>query len=105
MEMLVAFPATTVSHNLLKRLFDEQYIVEDGKAVLLDKNEIKADSIQNPNDPDATCREKERPEGARLCDQYHRNRGARKAQHHHFRSGGNCSICRLSFPSGSCRKQ
>lgn len=23
MEILVAFPATTVSHNLLKRLFDE----------------------------------------------------------------------------------
>lgn len=58
MEMLVAFPATTVSHNLLKRLFDEQYIVEDGKAVLRDKKEIKADSIQNPNDPDAICREK-----------------------------------------------
>lgn len=58
MEMLVAFPATTVSHNLLKRLFDEQYIVEDGKAVLRDKKQIKADSIQNPNDPDATYREK-----------------------------------------------
>lgn len=58
MEMLVAFPATTVSHNLLKRLFDEQYIVEDGKAVLRDKKEIKVDSIQNPNDPDATYREK-----------------------------------------------
>lgn len=58
MEMLVAFPAATVSHNLLKRLFDEQYVVEDGKAVLRDKKEIKADSIQNPNDPDATYREK-----------------------------------------------
>lgn len=58
MEMLVAFPATTVSHNLLKRLFDEQYIVEGGKAVLRDKKQIKADSIQNPNDPDATYREK-----------------------------------------------
>ena len=58
MEMLVAFPATTVSHNLLKRLFDEQYIVEDGKAVLRDKKQIKADSIQNHNDPDATYREK-----------------------------------------------
>lgn len=45
MEMLVAFPATTVSHNLLKRLFDEQYIVEDGKAGLRDKKEIKTDSI------------------------------------------------------------
>lgn len=58
MEMLVAFPDTTVSHNLLKRLFDEQYTVEDGKAVLRDKKQIKADSIQNPNDPDATYRDK-----------------------------------------------
>jgi hypothetical protein len=58
MEMLVAFPAATVSYNLLKRLFDEQYVVEDGKAVLRDKKEIKADSIQNPNDPDATYRDK-----------------------------------------------
>lgn len=58
MEMLVTFPDTTVSHNLLKRLFDEQYTVEDGKAVLRDKKQIKADSIQNPNDPDATYRDK-----------------------------------------------
>lgn len=58
MEMVVAFPATTVSHNLLKRLFDKQYVVEDGKAVLRDKKEIKADSIRNPNDPDATYRKK-----------------------------------------------
>lgn len=26
----------------------------DGKAVLRDKKEVKADSLQNPNDPDAT---------------------------------------------------
>lgn len=38
----------------LQRLFDEQYIVEDGKTVLRDKKEVKADSIQNPNNPDST---------------------------------------------------
>ena len=31
-------------------LFDEQYVVMDGKAVLRDKKEVKADSLQNPND-------------------------------------------------------
>lgn len=30
----------------------------DGKAVLRDKKEVKADSFQNPNDPDATYRAK-----------------------------------------------
>ena len=30
----------------------------DGKAVLRDKKEVKADSLQNPNDPDATYRSK-----------------------------------------------
>ena len=30
----------------------------DGKAVLRDKKEVKADSLQNPNDPDATYRAK-----------------------------------------------
>lgn len=58
MEMLAAFPATSPAHDLLQRLFDEQYIVEDGKAVLRDKKEVKADSQQNPNDPDATYRAK-----------------------------------------------
>ena len=45
-------------HNLLQRLFGEQYVVKDGKAVLRDKKEVKADSLQNPNDPDATYRSK-----------------------------------------------
>ena len=53
MEMLVAFPTTSPAHDLLQRLFDEQYVVMDGKAVLRDKKEVKADSLQNPNDPDA----------------------------------------------------
>ena len=33
-------------------------LVMDGKAVLRDKKEVKADSLQNPNDPDATYRAK-----------------------------------------------
>ena len=43
---------------LLRRVFGEQYTVEDGKAVLRDKKTVKADSVQNPNDPDATYRNK-----------------------------------------------
>lgn len=58
MEMLAAFPAASPAHDLLQRLFDEQYAVKDGKAVLRDKKEVKADSLQNPNDPDATYRAK-----------------------------------------------
>ena len=48
--MLAVFPATSPAHDLLLRLFDEQYVVMDGKAVLRDKKEVKADSLQNPND-------------------------------------------------------
>ena len=58
MEMLATFPATSPAHDLLQRLFDEQYAVKDGKVVLRDKKELKADSLQNPNDPDATYRAK-----------------------------------------------
>ena len=38
MEILAAFPDTSPEHDLLQRLFDEQYVVMDGKAVLRDKN-------------------------------------------------------------------
>ena len=58
MDMLVAFSETSPEHDLLQRLFDEQYVVKDGKAVLRDKKEVKAGSLQNPNDPDATYRSK-----------------------------------------------
>ncbi len=47
MEMLAAFPATSTAHDLLQRLFDEQYVVKDGKAVLRDKKEVKADSLES----------------------------------------------------------
>ena len=43
---------------LLKRVFDEQYEVSHGKVSLRDKKQVKADSVQNPNDPDAAYRTK-----------------------------------------------
>ena len=58
MEVLAAYPDTVSFHSLLKRVFDEQYTVGDGRAVLRDKKSIKADSLQNPNDPDASYRDK-----------------------------------------------
>ena len=41
MEILAAFPANSPAHDLLQRLFDEQYVVMDGKAVLRGKKEVK----------------------------------------------------------------
>lgn len=58
MEVLAAYQDTDPVYGLLHRLFDEQYTVEDGKAVLRDKKSVKADSLQNPNDPDASYRDK-----------------------------------------------
>lgn len=59
MEMLAAFPDASAGRDLLQRLFEEQYVVDDdGKVTLRDKKEIKADSLQNPNDPEATYRNK-----------------------------------------------
>lgn len=58
MEILAVYPDTASVHGLLKRLFEEQYVIEDGKAVLRDKKTVKADSLQNPNDPDASFRNK-----------------------------------------------
>ena len=46
MEILTAFPTNSPAHDLLQPLFDEQYVVMDGKAVLRDKKEVKADSLQ-----------------------------------------------------------
>lgn len=45
-------------YALLHRVFHEQYSVEGGVAVLRDKKEIRSDSVQNPNDPDAEYRSK-----------------------------------------------
>ena len=43
---------------LLNRVFNEQYEVYHGKVALRDKKRISADSVQNPNDPDAGYRTK-----------------------------------------------
>ena len=58
MEVLAIYPDSVPFHSLLQRLFDDQYVIEDGKAVLRDKKAIRADSLQNPNDPDASFRDK-----------------------------------------------
>ena len=44
--------------GLLKQVFEEQYIVEHGQVTPRDKKTIAADSIQNPNDPEAEYRQK-----------------------------------------------
>ena len=43
---------------LLKRVFNEQFIVEKGKVTPRDKKLISAKSVQNPHDPDAEYRNK-----------------------------------------------
>lgn len=43
---------------LLHRVFHEQYRVENGVVTLRDKKEVKSDSVQNPNDPEAQYRNK-----------------------------------------------
>lgn len=58
MEVLSIYPESAPLHDLLARLFDEQYVIEEGKAVLRDKKSLKADSLQNPNDRDASYRDK-----------------------------------------------
>ena len=58
MEVLAAYQDTAPVYGLLHRLFDEQYTMEDDKAVLRDKKSVDADSLQNPNDPDASYRDK-----------------------------------------------
>lgn len=45
-------------YALLHRVFHEQYSVEGGTVTLRDRKEIKSDSVQNPNDPDAHYRNK-----------------------------------------------
>jgi hypothetical protein len=44
--------------NLLYRVFNEQYTVEKGLVTPRAKKELKADSVQNPHDPDAGYRHK-----------------------------------------------
>lgn len=44
--------------GLLKQVFEQQYIVEHGQVTPRDKKTIAADSVQNPNDPEAEYRQK-----------------------------------------------
>lgn len=45
--------------SLLSRVFHEQYEVQsDGTIIVRDKKQVSASSLQNPNDPDATYRNK-----------------------------------------------
>lgn len=44
--------------ELLKEVFEEQYIVEHGQVTLCDKKTIAADNVQNPKDPEAEYRQK-----------------------------------------------
>jgi hypothetical protein len=55
-KILVRIKAT--DELLLNRVFNEQYEVYHGKVALRDKKRISADSVQNPNDPDAGYRTK-----------------------------------------------
>lgn len=55
-QILVRTKAT--EELLLKRVFNEQYEVVRGKVSLRDKKQISANSVQNPNDPDAGYRSK-----------------------------------------------
>ena len=44
--------------ELLQRVFDDQYVVEGKEVKLRDKKAISAKSLQSPDDPDATFRDK-----------------------------------------------
>lgn len=44
--------------GLLKQVFEQQYIVEHGQVTPRDKKTIAANSVQNPNDPEAEYRQK-----------------------------------------------
>ena len=45
-------------YDLLHRVFHDQYVVEKGWVELKDKHKVASDSLQSPDDPDATYRDK-----------------------------------------------
>lgn len=49
---------TAPEYELLHRVFHEQFSVVGGVVTLRNKKEVKCDSTQNPNDPDAQYRDK-----------------------------------------------
>jgi len=57
-ETVYAILQVMSEYPLLKRVFDEQFSVRDGVVSVRPKNEIEANTVQNPNDPDATYRNK-----------------------------------------------
>jgi hypothetical protein len=57
--LLNHFPNALPHYDLLKRVFNEQFIVNKKVVKPRDKKEISAKSVQNPHDPDATYRRKE----------------------------------------------
>lgn len=56
--VLSVYGADYIGISILKRVFDEQYFVEEGKVILRDKKTISSSSLQSPDDPDATFRNK-----------------------------------------------
>jgi hypothetical protein len=57
--LLNHFPNQLPHYELLKIVFDEQFIVENKTVKPRNKKDISAKSVQNPHDPDATFRRKE----------------------------------------------
>jgi hypothetical protein len=45
-------------YGLLHRVFHDQYVVEKGNVELKDKHKMSGDTLQSPDDPDATFRNK-----------------------------------------------
>ena len=57
--LLTHFPNSLPYYDLLKRVFNEQFIVNKKIVVPRNKKDISAQSVQNPHDPEATYRRKE----------------------------------------------
>ena len=56
--ILDLYPPASPDYEMLKRMFDEQFVVTDGKVALRNKAEIPSGSLQSPHDPDAAYRNK-----------------------------------------------
>jgi hypothetical protein len=57
--LLTHFPNQLPHYELLQRVFNEQFIVDNKIVKPRNKKDISAKSVQNPHDPDATFRRKE----------------------------------------------
>ena len=56
--LLKRYEPTACHYALLKRLFEEQFNVVDGNAILKDKEDMSGSNLQSPYDEDATYRNK-----------------------------------------------